>query len=337
LIWSLQVLRFIAALMIVYVHAAQISFAATGSNGLIPHDLQLAGRAGVDIFFVLSGVVIARSAPGLTCAAFAWKRFRRIVPIYLLCCIPALLVAAKTGFGWRELLATFLLWPATDVMTAPLLPVAWTLCFEMLFYGAATLVLADKRWTYVLLGAFAIASMLRSFGPAFQLLGNPLILEFLLGVAIAYAPSWRRAIWGIPIGAAALAGAGFVGIEPTGGTLEFLTGSNAFERVLVYGLPSALIVYGTMQITVKKSVWTYLGDTSYSLYLTHTLLVSALLVFWTAFPIAPDLILVLTVLASVLFGWRIHQAVEKPILRALGRDPQMPSPAAEEPALQPGR
>jgi len=36
MIWSLQVLRFVAALMVVYVHAAQTAFAATGSNGFIP-------------------------------------------------------------------------------------------------------------------------------------------------------------------------------------------------------------------------------------------------------------------------------------------------------------
>ena len=132
MIWSLQVLRFVAALMVVYVHAAQTAFAATGSNGFIPPELSIAGRSGVDIFFVLSGVIITKTAPGLTCAEFAWRRFRRIVPFYFLCCIPGVIIAAKVGFGWREVMATFLLWPATDVMTAPILPVAWTLCFEML-------------------------------------------------------------------------------------------------------------------------------------------------------------------------------------------------------------
>ena len=36
MIWSIQVLRFVAALMIVYLHAAFIAFSATGSSGVIP-------------------------------------------------------------------------------------------------------------------------------------------------------------------------------------------------------------------------------------------------------------------------------------------------------------
>ncbi len=50
MIWSLQILRFIAALMVVYVHAEDLALIATGSSGTIPHDLAIVGAAGVDIF-----------------------------------------------------------------------------------------------------------------------------------------------------------------------------------------------------------------------------------------------------------------------------------------------
>jgi exopolysaccharide production protein ExoZ len=316
-IWSLQVLRFVAALMVVYLHAAQTAFEATGSHGSIPRELSIVAISGVDIFFVISGVIIARIAPGLTSAEFAWRRFRRIVPFYVLCCLPNVLIAAKAGFGWREVLATFLLWPATDVMTAPMLLVAWTLCFEMLFYAAAALILADRRWAPVLLALYGLAFVLRPVGPVFQFLGNPIILEFLFGVAIAYAPMRRNAVWGIPLGALALAAAGFAGVAPLGGTVKYLTGDDALWRVVVYGLPAAMIVYGTMQVRAKESIWTYLGDASYSLYLTHTLVVSTLLTLWVAFPVAPDVIVAVGMLASVLLAWLIHARFERPILDAL--------------------
>ena len=147
MIWSLQILRFVAAAMVVYVHAAQTAFNATGSVGLVPYKIAGLGLTGVDIFFVISGVVIAKTAPGLTPGTIRMAANPQDRPLYFVCCIPAVLVAAPAGFGWRELVATFLLWPATDVMTAPLLGVAWTLSFEMLFYASATLVLFNRWWT----------------------------------------------------------------------------------------------------------------------------------------------------------------------------------------------
>ena len=80
MIWPLQILRFVAALMVVYVHAAQLAVEQTGSYGLFPRELPLAGQAGVDIFFVISGVIIARTAVGLSWQEFAWKRFAASFP-----------------------------------------------------------------------------------------------------------------------------------------------------------------------------------------------------------------------------------------------------------------
>ena len=321
MIWSLQILRFVAALMVVYIHAAQIARAATASNGLLPPEFQIAGQSGVDIFFVISGVIIARTAKGQTWQEFGWKRFRRIIPIYFIVCIFVMLISLRNGsrVEWRELAATFLLWPATDVMTVPLLPVAWTLCFEALFYVAAALVIADRRWLGPILLTFGAAIALRAQGPIFQFLGNPLMFEFLLGIAVAYAPALRQAIWLIAVGVIALVAAGFMGTAPTGSTLNNLMGDGGFQRVLVYGVPAALVVYGTMQITAGESAWTRQGDASYSLYLTHPLLMPTLLAMWKLVPLQADLVILVTAAASVFFGWRIHLAIEKPVIAWLTR------------------
>ncbi len=318
MIWSLQVLRFIAALMVVYVHSAQTALAVNGSIGTIPLDLAIMGRAGVDIFFVLSGVVIAKTAPGMTSAQFAWRRIRRIMPIYLVACVLILPIAIKViGFGWRDALSTFLLWPATDVMTKPLLPVAWTLSFEMLFYFSTALVLYNRRWLYVLGGLYCLAFALRPFSPVFQFLGNPLVVEFLFGVAISRLPMWRGAVFGIPLGFAALAASGFLHIAPNGESIDFLTGQGNIQRVFVYGLPSALIVYGFAQLSARESVWTYLGDASYSLYLFHPFSQMPLHALWLIYPIQSDLIVIIEMFASVLLAWRVHALIEMPILRAI--------------------
>jgi exopolysaccharide production protein ExoZ len=319
MIWSLQILRFIAAVMVVYVHAAQTAFDVTGSVGLAPYKIAGLGLAGVDIFFVISGVVIAKTAPGLTPQQFAWRRIRRIVPLCFVCAMPAVLVAATVGFGWRELVATFLLWPATDVMTAPLLGVAWTLSFEMLFYASATLVLFNRFWVVPLLGVYIVSFFLRSFGPIFQFLGNPIIVEFLFGVAITRAPKLGLVIPAITGGIVLLLAAGILGVAPSGGTLDFLRGDDNLRRVFACGIPAAIVVYGTMQIQTTPSVWTYLGEASYALYLVHTFMVTPLQVLWSQFPIPADAIIAIGLIASLLFAWRVHELVEKPILNKFAR------------------
>jgi exopolysaccharide production protein ExoZ len=200
-------------------------------------------------------------------------------------------------------------------MTPPVILVAWTLSFEMLFYISVAQVLIDRRWIYVLLGFYGLAFLLRPIGPIFQFLGNPLVIEFLFGVTIAHFAMWRPAIFGIPIGFAALALAGPLHVAPIGGTVDFLIGKDGVQRVLVYGLPAALIVYGTMQIRSRESVWTYLGDASYALYLAHPLIASALLTLWMAVPLQPDIIVVITIAASVICAWRIYETIDKPLLR----------------------
>jgi exopolysaccharide production protein ExoZ len=314
MIWSLQILRFVAASMILYLHAAIIATRVTGSNGFIPHALAAVCHSGVDIFFVISGVIIARIAPGSNPSEFIVARIRRIIPMYLICTVPTLATAISAGFGWRDALATFLLWPATDRMTAPILLVGWTLCFEMLFYISVGLVLLQRRWFFVIIGAYGAALVLRPIGPVFQFLGNPIILEFFLGVAVAYMPAWRLGAWAIPCGVVMLACAGLMGITPADGVLDSLHGREAFWRVLVYGIPAAMIVYGTMQIEARQSVWTYLGNASYSLYLTHTLPLTALPALWAIYPVPTDLRILIGIAAALLLAWRVHERFEKPIM-----------------------
>ena len=322
MIWSLQALRFVAAMLVVFMHASAMAYLGTGNtHGIVPENITSLGGVGVDIFFVLSGVVIARTGPLLSPGEFAWRRIRRVMPIYLVCSLPAYLIAAPYGITWRDLLASAALWPATNVMTVPLLPVAWTLCYELLFYMAAAVVLIDRRLLYVLLTAYAVAMVLRPFGAVFQFLGNPIILEFLFGVLIARAPLVRFGVVALPIGIAALVALAFLADKPSVDPIDYLIGANNWQRLATFGVPSALIVYGTMHIKARQSVWTYLGDASYSIYLVHITVLTGLLTLWRFVP-APHLVIVVVgVCASLLLSWRVHELIERPILRAIPRDP----------------
>jgi exopolysaccharide production protein ExoZ len=80
-----------------------------------------------------------------------------------------------------------------------------------------------------------------------------------------------------------------------------------------------MIVLGTMQMNAKPSVWTFLGDASFTLYLTHALPVGLSLLWWSAHPVAPDLIAAIDSSLSLLFAWRVHVLFEIPLLQWLGR------------------
>ena len=318
-LWSLQVLRFCAALGVVIFHAGWLTKNVTGQGGLVFAVGDAAGRAGVDVFFVLSGVIIATVARGMTPGDFALKRLRRIYPIYLLMVVPWIAFAAIVGtLDWRSLLSTLTLWPVTDRVTQPLSPVAWTLCFEMLFYAAATLVLW-RRWTLPALLVTYLVALVAPISALPQFVGSPLCLEFLAGVAISRLPRRRWMTLALPAGLILLVAFAALPIASPDAQLDAKGFHDVWIRVATMGVPAALIVWGTLQSDARPGVLSYLGDASYSLYLIHPLV----LMLWAAvagklLPGAPaDAIALPGILLAVLAGWRIHEAIEKPLLNAI--------------------
>jgi exopolysaccharide production protein ExoZ len=315
-IWSLQALRFWAALAVVLYHAYGYTFQHTHQFGLLGEGAALFGRAGVDVFFVLSGVIITLTSQGLTAGAFVARRAQRILPLYLPLSI-LYLVAHDLMVGsvdWRQTFTSLTLWPALDRMVLPAVPVAWTLCFEVLFYAAAALVIWRPKLIWALLALFATALCLRS-GPLLRFVGNPIILEFLMGVGLARLPRWRGAVWLIPVGLAATWVFNPLVYPAALNIPNFLDGDMAWGRVLALGLPAALIVWGTLQIEAREGVQTRLGDASYALYLIHLPIVGLIsLALCRVRGLPPDIIVLAAAAASVLLAWRIHELFEKPML-----------------------
>ena len=322
-LWSVQVLRFVAALLVVYLHAAQTSHSLTGHTWLTGRPGLFIGRAGVDIFFVISGFIITRTAKGLSTSEFVARRAQRILPLWLFAsAIATVWLSITASVSWRQMLATVLFWPATNVLTGPVVPVGWTLCFEVLFYASFALVIWRRTMVLPIAAVFVgalLTTLLTRGDPTLEFLGNPLIFEFLAGVGLAYAPQWRPAVFALPIGIAWL----IIGTQWPGtlqdGAPEFLAGHGAWLRLATMGVPAALIVWGTLQIEARKSVFTYLGDASYALYLTH----EPVVLFASVFLIGAGLPLPIMILgpmaASVALSAVVYQFVEKPIMATLRR------------------
>ncbi len=86
--YDIDLLRFLAALVVVLYHYTFIGYAA---GELIPvefpvfNTLSRYGYLGVHLFFIISGFVIMLSAEGRSPAAFAISRITRIYPGYWVC------------------------------------------------------------------------------------------------------------------------------------------------------------------------------------------------------------------------------------------------------------
>jgi exopolysaccharide production protein ExoZ len=143
---GIQVLRAIAALMVVLHHSLEESLAA-GAPFKSPDWLTTFGAAGVDIFFVISGFIMFYvSFPTDQAAAspvsFLVKRITRIYPLYWFCMALTLGLWSIGLFRSLQLDAdvlvrSFFLFPSEHVINIAV----WTLNYEMYFYlvFAATL------------------------------------------------------------------------------------------------------------------------------------------------------------------------------------------------------
>lgn len=338
---GVQALRFLAATAVVVTHAVDLAGTRLGlETALVGGTLENFGAVGVDVFFVISGFIIAtttRGQAGVRAAGdFLWRRFRRVAPIYWLLSLPILIGMARGGTLTPDVAAaTFLFWPFSGLeMTFPALGPGWTLCFEMLFYAGFGLAMAGgKRVGWGLVAAYAamMAAGLVVAAPVLRFWGAPIILEFLLGVGIASV--WRAAPrpWGLWAVGLALVGFGLSLVVGYGGIDDVRALNdpwNGLRRVVVWGLPSALLVFGVVRMERTDSApgrleraAAFMGDASYSIYLVHVLVIRALgRLFESGMVAAPgDAVVVLTVLASLAAGVVVHLSVERPVLKILPR------------------
>src|SRR5688572_1031667 len=158
-LYSVQALRAIAALMVLLYHLVNtgaFGWKSADGNLIQPAALISAiGFAGVDLFFVISGLVMT-----VTCydrfgrrgqwAPFLARRLIRIYPLYWLVSLGVLAIcwlwpelAARDKFSRPTLLKSFLLWPQVEY---PIVAVGWTLTYELFFYLVfAGLLLLPRR------------------------------------------------------------------------------------------------------------------------------------------------------------------------------------------------
>ncbi|MDT9001022.1 acyltransferase family protein [Paucibacter sp. APW11] len=281
-------MRALAAFAVLWGHAGFAQIPAAKSVWLIGS----AGAIGVDVFFVVSGFVLAmlaeRSASGVQ---FAKDRFQRILPLYLLvsiCMLPFEPVSLERL--WNSLLFVPIL--DLDHYSAPIHWFGWTIGLELWFYAVMAASLLTGRLTQLktaaVLVAFTSLTISLEAPPMWlRYLGNPMCLEFLGGILAWHLHSR------LPRSVAALSMSfGVALLVPTAvvharlGLHEgVLTDMNlALRRVFLWGGPAWLTLLGaTAWERSSSSGWTNMltrmGDASYSLYLLQPPLLMLLRAF----------------------------------------------------------
>lgn len=167
---GLDLLRFAAALMVMFFHFTYLSSSpdspvhiAAGSaldfSAITP--ASWAGWVGVQIFFVISGIVIATSANGASPISFLRSRIARLLPSIWICATISMITAILIGtMAFMHILklynGTLLVYP--HGFNA----VYWTLRIEIAFYAFIFLLLCMNAFRHIekIAGFMAIASLL---------------------------------------------------------------------------------------------------------------------------------------------------------------------------------
>ena len=347
---GLDPLRFAAALVVLGFHALETADWSGGlwSNGA--WGLLRAGWAGVDVFFVISGLVIGGSALRGAEAGGAWRRdywrrrLARIVPLYLLTCAVFLLLIDPSpltgGDGARQALTHLLfvhnLFPDT---LATINPPSWSLANEMQFYLLAMLAapwLVRVRPWVLASGAFALALAWRVL--AWQglrasghddvglynwatLVAPGMLDSFALGVALACA---RRRGVAPPgrIGAWLFGTVGMVMLAAAATLTEASVRGRLWDTpllALVLHSWSAIgagclvwAVHAAQPSARWRATWQRLGELSYGVYLWHAIVLMLLIASTTLRGPALLAATLPPTLLLALLGWVL---VERPILR----------------------
>lgn len=295
-IQSLQVLRGLAAWLVVYHHYMQI-FHSFNSTSSIGEFFSSRGGFGVDLFFVLSGFMmyLAASRPSTDGWSFFIKRLFRVFPTYWFFTFIIIIAVAliPSAFIYNQytaytLIQSLLFIPHENVSglgVYPVLTVGWTLNYEVLFYSILAVCLAvfKRKGIYiccVLILLFPI--VFYSFdNVTMSVIKNPKMWQFVFGMAIGYIFLKYKIIE--------------IQLFKTG-LISLIAGGIVLSGIVGYGLihttiSASLIVIGFILINNlfnEKNLLTQflikLGDYSYSTYLAHILVLGVLFNFFGSNP-----------------------------------------------------
>lgn len=335
----LQASRGAAANLVLLFHTSAMSFKYFQFDFLGIGTLGHSG--GVDFFFLLTGFLLYHTnghkiGTKTTVFPYLMNRLIRIYPFYwliTLVVLPVYFLVPSFGYGYEThmntIVKSFLLIPQTH---GPVLPVAWSLSYFVLFYIVFSLLMAlGKKPVYLLVSIWMAITLC-------QFLNVPLIsadidrhfylkflfsevnLEFITGCLLAkWAEHHRNKHYKLLIIIGTLC---FVLIWINNIYLLI-----PYHNYLLYIIPSSFILLGASSVPEQLQLphWVKslekLGNASYTILLTHLLFISILMKLSVATHIVDYLGFLFTdlivVALTVPLCYMTYRIAEKPFVTGL--------------------
>lgn len=354
---SIQFLRAIAVILIVYAYSLELTAQYGSVNQQSFYNLSTIGFIGIDLGFVIAGFIALYTAHTYTGfsegMAFLQRRFYRINPIYYIASIvfwgATLLQHTLTNKPHLQdstkvissALDTLLIVPFGEFTYRPLLIPGWVLSFiwlfQLLFF--LTILTNIKRKLLLLTSLVTILVVLYYvFAPhdvRLSFLTNPILLEFLLGAvlcALYFRVKHMPLIVSVLLLVTGIAGylaPVFYSIPPVSNISSIIKGTLSMDRVLYWGIPSGCILAGC--IFLEKAgrltkLWNnrlmvLTGNASFSIYLVHAIVFAlfAILYHYTRLLLPPDISIFLQLLVAVGAGIAFYRWIESPLVTWLKR------------------
>jgi len=317
---SIQYLRGLAAVLVLLQHVSYKDKVYSGGE----FNLFGLGHIGVDIFFIISGFIMTYTfRPKLGAVRFLCNRVLRVIPLYWLtsvvalvgyCYAPSLIHDAKNP----EILASLLLLPSESKY---LNPNGWTLSYEFLFYLVFSIsFLPVSRFRFVLpsiiLASLACIGFRHQFDDILpRFIFSPMLVEFLFGMLIFQVYSRFDIGHSLNIVLSLVSA-----VLMLSSLFVYFSSIRVGLRVIDLGVPAFFIC--VFIVSLESILMSYvsefmksLGDSSYSLYLTHafTIGVAAFLLSNCGLNGSSFVFSGISILASVIVGYLCYRYVESPM------------------------
>ena len=342
-------MRALAALAVLWYHfSLQLNIIQEGGDWFFNLFNQL-GYGGVDFFFVISGYIMwvttETRSKQQSVPTFVYKRLTRIYlgywPYFLLglliIAVYPHLIGANTNL-WGSFWLTE---PHTNQL---LIPVAWTLQFELYFYALFSVLLLLPRHTMLAVIKTLFAGLLALH--LFQVLAgaqslnlppwllrfvaSPFCLEFLAGCLLGaffqqHRLKWLSLVVALGVGLLVL----IVIIQQEVIKASLIQGQYDLVRVLLFGTSASLLLAAVVEAELRGRILMQrlsllLGGASYSIYLSHTLVIALVYAMgwqlWLSensnFPV---LWLWLIIIGTVVYSVLHYHWIERPLMQVAHR------------------